>query len=397
MRIVVSDYSGHAFPVELARALSARGHHVLHLSAASFQTPKGKLKRDASDSETLSIVTVTTRAPFAKDSFIRRRLQEMELGKRMAEQITAFRPDIVLSGNAPLDAQKAIYKAARTTRAGFIFWVQDLYGEAIRRILQNKLGITGRLIGQYFQRMEAKLLRAADHIIVISKDFIGALPAGARRNQTNISVIENWAPIADIPRLPRDNGWASEHLGEAASRIVYSGTLGFKHNPDLLAAAARDTDADVLVFSEGQAAASLAAKSGVYPNLKVRGWLPFADLPAALASADILTVILEKDAGVFSVPSKVLTYLSIGRPIVAAVPAHNLAARIITQHNAGLVCEPDDQLGFVTAMRTLLADPELRRTMGDNARTYAEATFAIDGIVATFETIFEKIEGAKGR
>jgi colanic acid biosynthesis glycosyl transferase WcaI len=397
MRIVVSDYSGHAFPVELARALSARGHTVLHLSAASFQTPKGKLERDLDDPETLAIITVTTRAPFAKDSFLRRRLQEIELGNKMAEQIVLFRPDIVLSGNAPLDTQQAIHKAARKTGAGFIFWVQDLYGEAIRRILQDKLGIVGRVIGQYFQRMESRLLRAADHIIVISKDFIGTLPAAARHDPARISVIENWAPIADIPQLLRDNAWARANLDEAAFRIAYSGTLGFKHNPELLAAAARDIDADVLVFSEGQAATSLAARSATQRNLKVQGWLPFADLPAALASADILTVILEKDAGVFSVPSKVLTYLSVGRPIVAAVPAHNLAARIITEYNAGLVCEPDDEDGFVAAMRTLRADPALRRTMGGNARAYAEATFSIDRIVAAFETIFHKIQGTTGR
>jgi colanic acid biosynthesis glycosyl transferase WcaI len=396
MRIVVSDYSGHAFPVELARALSARGHHVLHLSAASFQTPKGKLQRDPNDAQTLLLAAVTTRKPFAKDSFFQRRFQEIELGKRMGEQITAFAPDIVLSGNAPLDAQRMIFTATRAANARFVFWVQDLYGEAILRILRGKFGVVGQVIGRYFQRMEAKLLRGADHIVVISKDFIGALPAAAHPDPARISVIENWAPITDIPRLPRNNLWATTHLDEASFRVIYSGTLGFKHNPELLAAGAREIDGDVLVFSEGQAAASLAAQSSTYGNLKVCGWLPFADLPSALASADVLAVILEKDAGVFSVPSKVLTYLSVGRPIVAAVPANNLAARIIIEHKAGLVCEPDDPEGFVAAMRMLQADPELRKTMGDNARAYAEATFPIDRIVAAFENIFDKLGDIKG-
>ena len=40
-----------------------------------------------------------------------------------------------------------------------------------------------------------------------------------------------------------------------------------------------------------------------------------------LASADVLVALLETDAGAFSVPSKVLTSLSAGRPILAAIPA----------------------------------------------------------------------------
>ena len=45
MRIVVNDYSGHPFQIELSRELARRGHKVLHLYSAEFQTPKGDLIR----------------------------------------------------------------------------------------------------------------------------------------------------------------------------------------------------------------------------------------------------------------------------------------------------------------------------------------------------------------
>lgn len=44
MRILICDYSGHPFQVELSRGLAARGHAVLHLHFADFQTPKGNLR-----------------------------------------------------------------------------------------------------------------------------------------------------------------------------------------------------------------------------------------------------------------------------------------------------------------------------------------------------------------
>ncbi len=395
MRIVVSDYSGHTFPAELARALAGRGHDVLHLSAASFQTPKGPLSHQPGDPDSLKFEAAVTVQPFAKDTFVRRRFQEVELGREMARRVLSFKPDVVLSGNAPLDAQRLIQVAAKKSEATFVFWVQDVYSEAIERILTGLFGLMGKLIGRHFRRLEAKMLRRSDAIVVIADDFVDALPGKERLDPSRITVIENWAPLKDFPPLERDNAWAARNLTEAPFRFIYSGTLGFKHNPTLLEAVARDTSAQVLVFSEGKAADYLRQAGSTLPNLAVRGWLPFEDLPPALASADVLGVILENDAGVFSVPSKVLTYLAVGRPIVAAVPASNLAARIITGHRAGLVCEPDDEAGFVAAVQQLQSDPALRTEMGENARAYAEHTFDIERISSAFEAIFDKYRGRK--
>jgi hypothetical protein len=43
MRILVSDYSGHPFQVQLSRELARRGHSVTHTYSAGFQSPKGNL------------------------------------------------------------------------------------------------------------------------------------------------------------------------------------------------------------------------------------------------------------------------------------------------------------------------------------------------------------------
>ena len=65
----------------------------------------------------------------------------------------------------------------------------------------------------------------------------------------------------------------------------------------------------------------------------------------------MLVAILEADAGVFSVPSKVLSYLCAGRPLLLAVPKENLAAKIVVECGAGLVVEPSDLAGFCAAAR----------------------------------------------
>jgi len=389
MRILVSDYSGHPFQVQLSRTLAARGYNLRHVSSASFQTPKGRLNRSQGDPASFSSVTVRSRAVFAKDRFLKRRKQEIEIGQRIAEQIEEFRPDIVISSNAPLDTQLRIQRAAKKTGARFIFWVQDLYGEAIYRILRQKLGTVGSLIGSAYQRLEARLLRSSDHVVVIAPEFASAVSAMTGIENSRISVVENWAPLDELRQSVRENAWAVANLPESPFRAIYSGTLGFKHNPQLLLALARGIKGDVIVMSEGPAADKLkqdAAEKGI-ANLHVAGWLPFDVLPEALAGADLLIVILEADAGAFSVPSKVLTYMCVGRPILGAIPASNLAARIIQQSGAGKIVDPDDELAFVAAAARMAADAADRDARGVAARTYAERTFDINAIADKFEHI----------
>jgi len=106
-----------------------------------------------------------------------------------------------------------------------------------------------------------------------------------------------------------------------------------------------------------------------------------------LGSADVLVAILEPDAGVFCVPSKVLSYLCAGRPVLLAVPAENLVSRIVVEHDAGLVVEPTDLAGFRAAALRLAESPQLREQAGAAARHYAESHFDIDHIADRFERI----------
>ncbi|MEX0612171.1 MAG: hypothetical protein WD229_08615, partial [Pirellulales bacterium] len=122
-------------------------------------------------------------------------------------------------------------------------------------------------------------------------------------------------------------------------------------------------------------------------SLRCLGFQPFKALPEVLGSADVLVAILEADAGVFSVPSKVLSYLCAGRPLLLAVPKENLAAKIVLESGAGLVVEPTDIVGFCTAAERLIESPPLRDELGHAARRYAETHFDIRRIGDQFETI----------
>jgi colanic acid biosynthesis glycosyl transferase WcaI len=391
MRVYVYDYPGHAFPVQLSRALAARGHAVRHTCFKAFQAPKGPLERRGDDPANFEIGFFELDEPFAKHSFAKRWAQERHLGALVRADIRHWKPDAVLAGNAPLDPQAGAFAGARDVGAGFVYWLQDLVGIAIRKILSRKIPIAGTAIGLYYEAMEARLLRRADAVVAITEDFEPLLKSW---HVPNVHTIENWAAREDIKIAPRDNAFAREQGLIGKTVFLYSGTLGMKHDPSLLRdLAAQLPDAIILVISEGPGAEWLKAQKR--DNLRVLPFQKFARLGETLASADVLVAVLEPDAGVFSVPSKVLTYLCAGRPILAAIPPENLAARILTREGAGLVAAPADRAGFLAAAKSLAQNPESRAAMGAKALDYAGRTFDIATISARFEAILEGVVRAK--
>ncbi len=392
MRLVVHDYSGHPFQVELSRSLAARGHEVHHIHAAFFQTPKGPLARRPDDPPGFHSVALELGRPFAKYAFVRRVRQEIAYGRLMAAEVARIRPDVVISSNMPLDPQAILARACRAQGSRFVFWLQDIYSVAIDRILRRRLPGLGAVVGARYIALERRLLREADAVVAITEDFRPILERWGVAPE-RVTVIENWAPLADMPVRPRANAWSASHRLDDKLVFLYAGTLGLKHDPSLLLELARTLAARpaarVVVASEGPGADWLARHRGALPadNLILLPFQDFAVLPDMLGAADVLTAILEPEAGVFSVPSKVPSYLCAGRPILAAMPQANLAARTILRAGAGRVVAPGDAAGFAAAALAFADDAAGRTRCGQAARAWAESHFEINDIADRFAAI----------
>jgi hypothetical protein len=109
-------------------------------------------------------------------------------------------------------------------------------------------------------------------------------------------------------------------------------------------------------------------------------------------------VLLEQDAGAFSVPSKTLSYLCAGRPVLGLMPAENLAATLVTQAD-GLVLPPTDESLPVAAewVREVLADHDRAVDIGWGSRLLAESMFALDRCADRFEHILRNVAGESAR
>ena len=395
MKILVHDYAGHPFQVQLSRELAQRGHAVLHAFAGELQTPRGALAPSADDPPGFSIEEVPMDPAYAefKYSYLRRRRMEIDYGKEAARLIKRWEPDVVISANTPTETQSSLLAQTEANGGRFIFWVQDLYSVAVSDLLRKKIPVLGAIAGRYYHQLDRSHLLRSDHIVAIADDFKILLVEKFNLPPEKISAIPNWAPLESIPLFPRVNPWSSTNELSDKFVFLYSGTLGMKHNPDLLLQLAlhyQDSpDVRIVVISEGIGSDWLKEKKTVHnlDNLLLLPYQPFEELPRVLASADVLIGILEPGAGTFSVPSKVLTYLCASRPLLLSIPSTNLASRIATGAGAALASEPEDTAAFLKSASKLRDDPALRDEMAGNARKYAEKTFKISRIVVNFDNI----------
>ena len=384
------DYSGHPFQAQLSRALSGRDHDVTHSWCEAHVSGRGNLH--AEPGESLTFESIAPGERIDKLSFVSRLVKELRYGVQLGRQTRRVGPDIVLVSNVPIPMLVVFVAFALLTRTSWVLWQQDVQGVAVRSFAGRQLSRVFQVVALVIAAGERWAARRADAIVVIAEAFAEVHEEWGTGDK--VEVIPNWAPLDEIVPRPRTNAWAVEHDLLETANLVYSGTLGLKHDPRLLVGLARKViDAGqpvhLTVVSEGPAmdvlreeAARLAVPATLLP------FQPYDRLPDVLGTGDVLVVLLEQDAGAFSVPSKTLSYLCAGRPVIGLMPSENLAARLVAQAE-GCVLPPregalDEAADWVA---DVLRDAERAALLGKRARELAEDEFALDVCTDRFEGV----------
>ena len=398
MKVLVHDHSGHPFQAELSRELARRGHEVTHSYVSGYVSGKGRL--EALPGERITFVGIGGEKKVEQRRYLSRLWREVTRGFALVRHVLQVNPDIVVLSNVQIPTMVIFAFVMSVLRRPWVLWHQDVYAIALRNLAGTKLSKRFRVVARLFWIAERYCARRAAAVVAIADSFVPVHEQWGTLAKT--TVIPNWAPIDEITPRERDNAWASAHGLDSRPRLVYSGTLGFKHNPELLTGLAAAVSSlgipvDLVVVSETVTEPVLrsdAAARGV--NLTMLPFQPYADLPLVLGAADVLLVLLEKDAGAFSVPSKTLSYLCAGRPILGFVPAENLAAELIAE-SGGCVLPPEassvpDAAAWVAGV---LADPTRAAQIGTASRELAEREFNLATIADRFETILNESRGSR--
>jgi glycosyltransferase involved in cell wall biosynthesis len=130
----------------------------------------------------------------------------------------------------------------------------------------------------------------------------------------------------------------------------------------------------------------MAESYGVADRLWQTGFIPDDEVGLYLACCEFMVLPLsDRAANRGRLPNKLLDYMAAARPVVASQVGD--VGMILEKHSVGLpVC--DDFIGPILA---LLADPQLRTQLGENARQVAETVFSWSRSVDRLEAFYRRL------
>ena len=270
----------------------------------------------------------------------------------------------------------------------FVFSLQDVFPDSL-----VNAGMTSEnsLVWKIGRKIEDFTYKNADIIIVISEDIKNnILKKGVPASK--IRVIRNWVDTESVKPVAKSENSLIKELGLNADtfKTVYAGNLGKAQGIGMLAQAAKlmsgERDTEFVVFGDGAEKETLEReiKENSLDNIKLFPLQPPEKIAQVYSLGDVCVVACKKGTGKGAFPSKTVSVMAAGSPVLAAFDNDSELCKIVKEYGIGEVCEPENAEEFVKALKSLKADRDKLRQMGEKARELAVARFSKEQCTALY-------------
>ena len=301
--------------------------------------------------------------------------------------------DAIITCSPPVSLVFVGYFLKKKYNAKLIMGIQDIFPQNAIDIkaLKDPLSIT------FFRLQEKLAYKLSDHITVHSEGNADYLIKKAHLPPSKVSVIYNWVDTDFIRPLPKINKFSQQYGLTDKFVVSFAGTMGISQDMEIILKAAdelRDKkDIVFLLIGDGLKRKWVEdfVKEKKLQNVLLLPMQPKEIYPWILASSNIGLVTLKKDVKTPVVPSKILSIMASGRPIVAALPKDGDAPKLIKKAGAGLVVDAGDCEDFAQAILTIYKSESLEKQFGAQGRNFAENELSKEVGVLRFEKLLIKL------
>ncbi|RRR43014.1 glycosyltransferase WbuB [Mycolicibacter terrae] len=294
------------------------------------------------------------------------------------------KPELVLTVSPSLIASAMVIARSRTANIPVGLIVQDLYGMGV-----VETGAMPARMAALAVRFEAAVLNHATGAAVVHDRFAdAAIRMGVRPRR--IAVIRNWVHIGSAQavnpaEVRRRHGW------QPRERIVlHSGNMGLKQGLENVVAAARladerGVDIRFVLLGDGNQRKLLQQSAKDVQRLEFKDPLPADEYRQLLSCADVLLVNERPGVGQMAVPSKLTSYFSAGRPVLAATDANGVTAAEVRDSGAGVVISAGDPAVLLDTAVRLADSVEVGVGLGLCGQRYAQRLLGRERALDAYE------------
>lgn len=385
-KIAFFDFPGHPFVHDLTKELSRNKElDVYHLYNPKQLGPKSNFKNKSNE------IIIKIPKKFSRNFYIRF-FDEIIYSIQSFLRLFILKPDVLIVSSFPLIPLFFISLLKPFLRVKLIFWMQDIQSVAIVKILSRVKNPLVKPIASMFYFFESFSIKKSDSVIMITDDFKNYFVNELQNKKTY--VINNWGSLKNIKPLKKDNNFTKKYNLEDSFNILYSGTLGYKHNPDVIIKLAKDLKQrrkkiKIIIVSEGPVVDYIKREKQKFDlnNILILPFQDFEIFSEVLASSEVSLVLLEKDSSDFCVPSKFLSILCAGKIPIVNVSSSNLVSKIISDHQCGISFKNQKELSHIIC--DVMENYNDYLYLGVNGRKYAENNFDLIKIKNEFLKIIQ--------
>jgi colanic acid biosynthesis glycosyl transferase WcaI len=324
---------------------------------------------------------------------------DMSLGLGMLlNAVGVATPDVIVCGSPPVETAFVGIVLGKMWRRPFVILAQDMPVQAALAVGMLKPGRITRAALAF----EGALYRRAARVVTISDRFFNPLrDLGVRASA--ISHIPNWVDTDALgPQRPSPSMRARLGARDDDFLVLHAGNMGQKqalrHVVEAAGSFSDDSRLQIALVGHGPQAPELNAEIAGRSLLRIRllPLLPAEEVPAMLAAADALLVSQRAQVVDSVLPSKTLSYMASGRPIIAAVNPLSATADLVRAADCGIVVAPEDAGALTAGIERLRQDPEMCLRMGNNGRRHAVERFSKGAVLGQWDALLAEVVAERG-
>lgn len=303
--------------------------------------------------------------------------------------------DLILYTTPPITFASVVDFVKKRDGATSYLLLKDIFPQnAVDLEMFSKDGV----IHKYFRNEEKKLYKVSDYIGTMSQansDYI--LNNNSTLLEEQVEITPNTITPIDLKLEKNEIKEIRNEFGIPQDKItfIYGGNLGKPQGVDYLIDCIKENekseDTFILIVGSGTEYSRLKKEfEELNPsNSKLIKSLPKEKYEYVVNSADVGLIFLDSRFTIPNFPSRLLSYLQAGMPVLAATDSVTDVGKVIEEGKFGYWNESDDIKAFHDNMAKFLDDKQ-RNIMGNNAKKYLEKHYTSDKAYNSIIKHFEK-------